>query len=292
MLTKTVLKHWLQEVQPQVRTRTFQRYEEIVYQHLLPMIGDIKIRRLTEQSIQEYITFLYSYGNRKTDSGLSDSSVSQIVGVLKQGLKYAVKNNLIKYNPAVEIIIKRGQRTIIAFSEQEQKKIENFIIKKHTPRHYGILISLYTGLRIGEMLALTWADVDMRNCIFHVNKTVSPIKITTEKAVYVSPQTKTEAGNRIVLFPQNLIPFLREMRAQGRQYVVSSYSGQPVMLNSYQRTFNIILKKLKIPHKGFHALRHTFATRAIETGADMKTLSEVLGHSTPKITMERYVHSS
>lgn len=284
MYARDLFASWLKEMKPQVKMRTFLRYEEIVKTHLLPAFSETKIKKIDEESVSEFTNALYA-------KELADNSIAQIVGVLKRALKYAVKKKLLKYNPAVEITVKSGQRKVEAFSEWEQSVVERYIVKTNEPRLYGILISLYTGLRIGELLALIWDDVDFRSHTIKVNKTQSAVKILNGGKL-LTDTPKTQAGKRTVPFPKGLSPILKKLQALGGTYVVSSKDGSVIRINSYQRTFQRLLHRLKIEHKGFHALRHTYATRAIEAGADMKTLSEILGHSSPRITMERYVHSS
>lgn len=291
MFTKELFEIWLKNIRSQIKLRSFLRYREIIFQHLLPVFGEIKVKYITEQTVKDFLSKLYTDGNKKNNKSLSDNSVTQIVGVLKRVLKFAVSKRYISFNPASEITVKHGQRKTDAFSETEQKMIERYIVEKRNPRLYGILICLYTGLRIGELLALTWKDVDCNICAFYITKTLSPIKISDSNEPYIGT-TKTNAGRRTVPFPKELLHYLKELKVNGGKYVISSRNGGFTKISSYQRTFDTLLKKLNIRHKGFHALRHTFATRAIETNADMKTLSEILGHSSPKITMERYVHSS
>ena len=291
MFTKELFEIWLKNIRPQIKLRYFLRYREIIFQHLVPVFGEIKVKHITERSVKEFVSNLYINGNKKNNKSLSDNSVAQIIGVLKCVLKFAVSKRCIYFNPASEIIMKNGQRKTDAFSEMEQKMLERYIAKKRNARLYGILICMYTGLRIGELLALTWKDVDFNIGAFYITKTLSPIKLSDSSEPYIGT-TKTNAGRRTVPFPKELLPYLKELKANGGKYVISSRNGGFTRISSYQRTFDMLLKKLNIRHKGFHALRHTFATRAIETNADIKTLSEILGHSSPKITMERYIHSS
>lgn len=284
MYARELFAKWFKEMKPLIKKRTFLRYGEIADLYLIPTFAETKIKKITEESVTEFIGSLYA-------KGLADNSVAQIVGVLKRTLKYAVKKKWLKFNPTVEIALKCGQRKVEAFNERDQTVLERYIVKIGNPRLYGILISLYTGLRIGELLALTWDDVDFRSRTIAVCKTQSSVKVSDGKKPYIETP-KTQAGNRNVPFSKELAPLMKKLKTLGGEYVIPSKNGKAVRINSYQRTFARLLKRLKIEHKGFHALRHTYATRAIEAGADMKTLSEILGHSSPRITMERYVHSS
>ena len=203
MFTKELFEIWLKNIRPQIKLRSFLRYREIIFQHLLPVFGEIKIKNITEQTVKDFVAKLYTDGNKKNNKSLSDNSVAQIVGVLKRVLKFAVSKRHISFNPASEITVKNGQRKTDAFSEREQKMLERYIAEKRNPRLYGILICMYTGLRIGELLALTWKDVDFNTCAFYITKTLSPIKISDSNEPYIGT-TKTNAGRRTVPFPKEL----------------------------------------------------------------------------------------
>ena len=150
----------------------------------------------------------------------------------------------------------------------------------------GILMCLYTGLRIGELLALEWSDVNFEKQELYVRKTCYD---RVGERVISSPKTKSSV--RIIPIPKQIIPALTKLKVTGMcQYVISDH-GQYVSIRSYQRSFALLLKKLCIPHRGFHALRHTFATRALECGMDVRTLAEILGHKNPTVTLNRYAHS-
>ncbi|MGN0790227.1 MAG: site-specific integrase, partial [Christensenellales bacterium] len=148
----------------------------------------------------------------------------------------------------------------------------------------------YTGLRIGELLALTWSDIDFEKGILSVTKTCHDGN-ESGKHIRIIDTPKTENSRRQIPLSKTLIKMLKEMKKKSNCEVVIADGEKPVFIRSYQRTFELLLKKLGLPHKGFHSLRHTFATRALECGMDVKSLSEILGHKNATITLNRYAHS-
>lgn len=156
---------------------------------------------------------------------------------------------------------------------------------------FGIFLCLYTGLRIGEILALEWSDIDLKKAELNVSKTCHDSKDRSGKYERSVNAPKSLTSSRIIPIPKQIIPLLHERKKKSRSPFVVASGQDIISVRSYQRSFELLLKKLEIPHRGFHALRHTFATRAIECGMDIKTLSEIMGHKNPTVTLNRYAHS-
>ena len=156
---------------------------------------------------------------------------------------------------------------------------------------FGILLCLYTGLRIGELMALKWTDIDLTNSELNVTKSCSDGMLSNGRYGRLMDTPKTDTSLRIIPIPKQLIPLLKEVKNCNKSEYVVGEGNKLISIRSYQRSFDLLLKKLNIDHKGFHALRHTFATRACESGMDIKTLSEILGHKNPSFTLSRYAHS-
>lgn len=287
MTTDEYFDLWLKEQEGKIKARTLNRYAELIATHIKPSFEGIPIKKVTKDMIERYVAEYL-----QAQAGLADNSVLQIMGVIKRAFKQAVIKGIIRVNPTLDISLKHRQKKIDAFTEREQRKLERFIISSGRARYYGILIAMYTGLRIGELLALTWDDVDMRNATLSISKTVGNLRISKGQSNPYLGTPKTAAGVRVIPYPKQLTPLFRLLKSVGGEYVVSTIKGGYVQVNSYQKTFCNILRMLKITHKGFHSLRHTYATRALESGADMKTLSEMLGHSSPTVTLARYAHST
>lgn len=220
------------------------------------------------------------------------NTVSGIISVLKNSLKEARKTGNVdrEYSDSIRMP-KSREKEVSCFSVSEQKKIERAVFKSEKDRLFGIVLCLYTGLRIGELMALKWEDVDLQRGALSVNKTC---RDRWQNGQYIRQldTPKTVSSKRIIPIPKQLLPYLRTIKKRSLSaFVISRYNGKDVPLRSYQKTFERLLVRENIPHKGFHALRHTFATRALECGMDVKTLSEILGHKNATITLNRYAHS-
>ena len=282
-------KNWLEEwlevfVKPTNKMQTYKKYKGIVKNHIERNLGECELENLSAEILQQFIAELVS-------ENLSTNTISGIVTVLKLSLKLARINEKTK-NLQINLMVlpKTHEKQINCFSKTEQQKFEKYVSSSSKSKLFGILLCLYSGLRIGELLALTWKDVDfVKNCIY-VNKTCYD-SWENGKYVKVLDAPKTDNSTRIIPIFKNLLPKLKEMKKNAKSdFVIEGRTNEGISIRSYQYTFERMLKKLGVEHKGFHSLRHTFATRALEVGMDVKTLSEILGHSNPMITLKRYAH--
>ena len=183
------------------------------------------------------------------------------------------------------------EKAVECFTVSEQKQIEQAVFADKRDKMIGVVLCLYTGLRLGELLALEWTDVDLSRGELTVSKSCHDGKDENGNYCRITGAPKTNSSKRTIPIPKQLIPHLREVKKRSICDHVIANGSKPVTVRSYQRSFDLLQQKIKIPHHGFHALRHTFATRAIECGMDVKSLSEILGHKDPTITLKRYVHS-
>lgn len=290
-------KEWLEEwldnyIKPTAKERTYTRYYEIVHQHISPHLGEYKLNDLTPIVIQKFVTHLSQCGNLKTGAGLSPNSVNSIITVIQGSLETANRIGLSDEYTADKVKRpKITEKQISCFTPAEQKQIEQAVMNDKKIKMFGILLCLYSGLRVGEVLALEWTDIDFVKSELTVNKTCHDGKDKDGKFCRVTDTPKTESSRRVIPIPKQLLPHLREVKKKSSSKYVVSNGEKIISVRSYQKTFTSLLKRLGIQHKGFHSLRHTFATRALECGMDIKTLSEILGHKNPTITLNRYVHS-
>ena len=292
MKYKVWFEEWLTHyIRPSSKQRTFEQYSRAAQIHILPYLGNVELTDLTPFVLQKFITGLTENGNKRTGKGLSPNFVKTILSIVQNSLKTA---HLVGYLPEYSANkIKRPkpkEKQVECFSIQEQKKIEEAALSAKKDKYRGIILCLYTGLRIGELLALTWNDIDFEKSILSVTKTCHDGN-ENGKHIRIIDTPKTENSRRQIPLSKTLVKMLKEIKKKSKCEFVIADGEKPVFIRSYQRMFELFLKKLGLQHKGFHSLRHTFATRALECGMDVKSLSEILGHKNAMITLNRYAHS-
>jgi len=225
MLYKEWLSSWLENyVQPSAKQRTYTRYKEIVDQHIVTQLGELDLSEITPYILQCYVTELLKSGNLRTGKGLSANSVNAIITVIQNTLKTAYSLGIISEYIGDKIKRPRAsEKKIEVFSVSEQKKIEQYILNEENTRLVGVLICLYTGIRIGELLALEWSDIDMSKGELRVNKTCHYGK--DENGVFgrITDIPKTQSSIRTIPIPKQLMPHLREEKKKSRStHIVSN----------------------------------------------------------------------
>ncbi len=293
MKLKELLQNWVDKyAKLTLKERSYNGYADIIRLHINPILGNYNIQDITPAILQDYVIEKLKTGNLITHQPLASNTVCRIVSVLKQAFTLAINLDLISKNPTTIIKFSTtSEKEVLALTREEQKMVEEYCFKSNKNNYIGIIICLYTGIRLGELLALTWNDIDFNKKYLYIKKTSYTVKINGKNTI-VTNTPKTKKSNRLIPIPAKLIQLLAIYKSKSNsEYIIHTYKNTMVEMRSYQRTFESILNKCKIKHYNFHCLRHTFATRALELGIDIKTLSEILGHTSVAITLNRYTHS-
>ncbi len=276
------------------KASTKRKYEYLLQSHILPEFGESPVSAINAQQINTFTEKKLSGGSLNTSEGLSSAYVRTMLLLIGSVLRYAQEEWGIPACIAIQKPPLEHHRIDI-LNLDAQKKLERALMQELNPTNLGILISLYTGLRIGEVCALRWEDVDLLNRIIHIRHTVT--RISSEpgdehktKLILESPKSKSSL--RDIPIPTRILQTLEEMKKKAMSPYVTSHESSFTNPRSYEYRFQNLLRNAGIPTINYHVLRHTFATRCIEVGVDIKTLSEILGHSNVSITLSAYVHSS
>ena len=292
MKLKDLSENWLNKyAKHTIKLRTYITYKNILEKHVLPVLGEYELEELTSSIIQDFVIFKAEKGNLNAKTGLTYNSINSILAVLKQILKYAYNFKFILFDVVNDYKLPQiREKQIDVFTNKELQILENYCLNSKN-NHIGIVICLYTGIRIGELLALTWDDINFDKHLLSINKNVCTLKINGKNVLHIDTP-KTKSSMRVIPIPKQLIPYLRKIKKSSKSnYIITTRNNTIVGTRAYQRSYERILNKLNIKYRNFHSLRHTFATRALELGMDVKSLSEILGHKDPSITLKRYSHS-
>ncbi|WP_413518024.1 tyrosine-type recombinase/integrase [Carnobacterium maltaromaticum] len=280
------MNRWLlTDVQKRVKPSTFASYQHKIQRYILPYIGNERLQKISEASIQQWL-------NQLEEQKLSGRTIRLIFQIFKMALKSAQKNKLIGFDPTINIYLpKVKKKKIHALSIKEQRNLEREAVK--SIEGASIILSLYTGMRIGEISALKWSDIDFSLRVIHVQRTLQriPLKHGTCQTQLIIQGTKTESSQRIIPFSTKLKEYLYQLKKQSKSLFVVGTKEKPLEPRGITYHSKKILKKVCLPQIHFHQLRHTFATRALEIGGDIASISALLGHYSPKFTLDIYTDS-
>lgn len=286
-------EQWLVSVSHGVKESTLAHYDYTLQRYLLPVFGAWKVHGLDEQRLEQGMLEVISpkSGNHKP---LGASSARECLSILRRICKYAAHLRLMR---PVEILVKLPQFERVQtkpLSVQEQACLRDFVLEHPTTRKAGLLLQMQLGLRIGEVCGLQWGDFDLSAGVLTIRRTVSRIYCRDGHTKVLIQTPKTRSSGREIPIPQELFTLLQRLHggASEETWFLSGNAEKPVEPRCYRKSVQLYLRQAAVRKVHPHTLRHTFATTCLQAGCDIKTLSELLGHADPNITLRRYVHSN
>jgi len=287
---KVICFEWLKAIEITLKEPSYAIYYTKLEKHIIPYFKNVSADIVSNELLQGFVFALI-------EKKLEAKTIQDIFSVLIQIIEYGQHKH---YIPIFTINVKLPKKTkteLSIFTKTEQTKLIKYLLQNLTLESIGILLALSTGIRIGELCALRWSDIDLEEGNIKINFTIQRIKNTNEyattKTKIVINRPKSDNSIRIIPLSNFLLEILKKQKVKYpyANYVLTG-KEKPIEPRRYQATYKNILKSANVTYSKFHTLRHTFATRGIEAGVDPKTLSELLGHSSVKFTLEYYVHSS
>ncbi len=282
-----VANDWKLEKKQYVKLSTYSAYCLLCDNHLIPAFAELY--DITEPIVQTYVL-------NELKKGLNEKTIKDILIVLKMILKFGVKNNFMEFHQIdIRFPTNHERKIVEVLTKDNQKKLMNYLYQNFTFKNLGIFLCLSTGLRIGEICALKWEDVDMSEKVIKVRHTIQRVYIADDtnkkytKLLVGTPKTK-ESTRDIPLSTDLVKIFNPLIKVVNKDYYILTNDIKPTEPRTYRNYYKKILKKLEIPDIKFHGLRHSFATRCIEANGDYKTVSVILGHSNISTTLNLYVH--
>ena len=266
MLYEQLLTDWLKSQKIYLKYSTYTNYCNITHNQIIPNIGNYEVEQLNNDILQEFILNQLDHGRCDGKGGISQ--------------KYAQDKIQLPYQAPKEVEI---------FEKSDQVTLINSLQSKICNKNFGILLAIHTGLRIGELCALKWSDINFDTQLLHINKTMIRTYTKEDGSKLNITPPKTRSSIRTIPLNKWIMQYAVLLKGENDEYIITG-KDKYIEPNKYRLYYNKQLKELDLPHRKFHSLRHTFATRCIECGCDYKSLSELLGHSNVSITMNLYVH--
>lgn len=275
-------KEWLTHIELSRKYSTYIKYKTIFQCHIQQNFLNDRFTQMTNGYIQSKISTM----------PVSDETRQSILMVIKQIFRYAEKQYAYPVPSISNITIRNKPQSLEIMSRAEQARLMRFLYNDMDVSKAGIYLCLSTGLRLGEVCALKWDDIEKTNGLIHVSRTVQRIQNSEGpiKTSLLETSPKSISSDREIPISDSLLSILTTFQEEGQVYLLQK--DRPMEPRTYQNHFKRYLEKINAPHYNFHILRHTFATNCIDNGMDIKSLSEILGHSDVQITLNRYVHPS
>ena len=284
---------WLAEATVDLKESSVVKYENMLRCYILPAFGDMELSDITNENLVKFANDLRTSGGIGK-KGLAASTVAEIMSTMNALRIYALKRGCSILFTTECVSVKQEKPHIRVFSILEEQQLVTYLHEHMDLTALGILVCLYTGIRVGELCALQWGDINLDERTMRIGRTMQRLRVDGSEGHKTQVKilgAKSASSIRTIPLPDNLVKLLSSHRqyASGA-FFLTGRREQFIEPRLIQNRFKRILKKCGIADANFHATRHTFATRCVELGFDAKTLSEILGHASVAITMNKYVH--
>lgn len=281
----------LRSIRSSVKESTWIKYKNILKCNIVPRLGNTNLSEIDFSAVSALCNDLMESGG-KDQSGLSAKTVADELSITKAVIKYASRMKYITDRTALDVSVKVKNAPLRVLSIQEQQILISELKEELDFTALGIYICLFTGIRVGELCALTWDDISLENNMIHIHKTMQRIQTPDgeKKTTILIAEPKSQCSIRDIPIAGTLREKL--MKQTVKEGYVLTGNSKYIEPRTMQNRFKAIVERCEIRDAHFHTLRHTFATRCIEVGFDVKSLSEILGHANVSITLNRYVHPS
>lgn len=291
-----ILTAWLQSSRTNIKESTFAKYSHIIDSHIRPALGQFTLSKISTQLIESFIQQQLLSGRLDGEGGLSPKTVTDMMTIIKESIGYARDNGIAVICNPQKITIKKREREMRVLTPLEEEALVRVLLDDMDQYKLGVMLSLYTGIRIGELCALQWENLSLASATLKVRKTMQRIQDknvgATSKTKVIITEPKSQCSIRDIPLPVFVLDLARRFESSPKTFVLSSDRSRYVEPRTMQNRFKKYIRDSGIADANFHTTRHTFATRCVEVGFDIKTLSEILGHANVNITLNRYVHSS
>ena len=290
-----LLDCWLHSMQLNTKESTQARYTHLIKTHMKPHLGAVQLSQLTTDVIEIFIEQQLTDGRLDNSGGLSPKTVTDILTIIKSTIEYARYKELPVICNLSKLSIKKKEKEMRVFTPSEQESLIGTLTNDMDHSKFGVLLSLYTGIRVGELCALQWEDFDLAHSKLKIRKTMQRIQDlgngSVSKTKIVITEPKSQCSIREIPLPLFIVDVAKKFASNPKAYILTG-TDQYIEPRTMQNRFKSYVKECNVEPANFHVLRHTFATRCVEVGFEVKSLSEVLGHANVNITLNRYVHSS
>ena len=290
------LSEWLSLKKLKIKESTYIRYRNSIQNHISPQLGKYPIEKISTALMEDFVVYLTTRGKLNGDGGLSAKTISDILIIVKESFRFAQVHGIVTICNFDHVSIKRSPHKMRVLNCSETQRLINELLVETDLCKLGVFISLFTGIRIGELCALQWKNISIEDKTIKIEQTMqrlqsnNPNDIRKTRVIITEP--KSLASVRIIPLPEFVVDTIKPYRKSDGAYLLSGEAKRYIEPRTMQNKFKCYLSACSIEDANFHSLRHTFASRCIESGFDAKTLSEILGHASVKITLDRYVHSS